>query len=290
MPTAVSPSFPALQLSAMLTSLPGEFTTAVRRLATLGFSHVDVVAMADRPAEHLEALADSRLLVSCALIGRELPKGQTLDAEPLAIRRAAVESAREHITDAARLGATTCYLAPGQNTATDGLARFADTCTVMADFAAGRMIRLCVEHIPGSALSRADDTVAWIRAVGHPNLRLLLDIGHCLITGEDPLASVVLAGPLLGYVHWDDNDSKDDLHWPLLRGRLTESIIQNVLSACRNANCTSFALELKNDLDQPEDDLRQGKALIERLYHAASSSDGLGRTNDNATRRAALNP
>jgi hydroxypyruvate isomerase len=287
---AVIPSSHALRLSAVLTSLPGEFTTAVRRLADLGFSHVDVVAMADRPADHLEALADSGLLVSCASIGRELPDGETLDAESLADRRAAVESARRHIADAARLGTTACYLAPAQNAATDGLTRFADSCAVLTDFAARHMVRLCVEHVPGSVLSRADDTVAWIRAVGHPNLRLLLDVGHCLITGEDPLASVVLAGPLLGYVHLDDNDGKDDLHWPLLRGRLTESVIDNVLSACRNVNCTSLALELKSDLDHPEENLRQGKALIERLFHATVSSGGLGRKNDNATRSAALNP
>jgi len=299
MPAALNPAPPNLRLSALLTSLPGDFTAAVHRLAALGFRYVDVVGLPERPMEHTEALAASGLLVGCASIGRALPAGQTLDAESLDARRAAVEMTRLHIADAARLGATACYLVPGKDESAAGLARFTESCSLLADFAAGRMVRLCVEHVPGSALARADDTLAWIRSVGHANLRLLLDVGHCLITGEDPLASVVLAGPLLGYVHLDDNDGKNDLHWPLLRGRLTESILHNVLTACRNLSgvagaevlrspgmpsrgfgvpqprppiacpnleSVGMALELRPDAGDPEANLRQGKELLERLH------------------------
>jgi sugar phosphate isomerase/epimerase len=268
MPAALNPYPKRLQLSVLLTSLPGDFPTAVRRLAALGFTAVDVVALVERPADHLEALAECGLLVACASIGRGLPEGQSLDAVSLEARRAAVETMRLHIADAARLGATSCYLIPGVSETAEALARFAESCAVLADFASGRMVRLCVEHVPGSALIRADDTLAWIRARGHANLRLLLDVGHCLITGEDPVATVVLAGPLLGYVHLDDNDGKDDLHWPPLRGRLTESTLRNLLTACRNVNCAGLALELRRDFDDPEASLRQGREIIERCGQA----------------------
>ncbi len=266
MPAALNPDPSNLRLSALLTSLPGDFTTGVHRLAALGFRYVDVVALVERPVEHSEALAASGLIVGCASLGRALPEGQTLDAESLEARRAAVETMRLHIADAARLGATACYLVPGKDESAAGLVRFTESCILLADFAAGRMVRLCVEHVPGSALARADDTLAWIRACGHANLRLLLDVGHCLITGEDPLASVVLAGPLLGYIHFDDNDGRNDLHLPLLRGQLTESILHNVLTACRNADCLGMALELRHDVGDPEANLRQGKELLERLH------------------------
>jgi sugar phosphate isomerase/epimerase len=266
MPAALNPAPSTLRLSALLTSLPGDFMTAVPRLAALGFRYVDIVSLADRPVEHAEALAASGLIIGCAAVGRALPEGQTLDAESLDARRAAVETTRLHITDAARLGATTCYVVPGKDESAAGLARFAESCAFLAEFAAGRMVRLCVEHLPGSALARADDTLAWIRASGHANLRLLLDVGHCLIAGEDPLASVVLGGSLLGYVHFDDNDGKSDLHWPLLHGRLTESILHNVLIACRNADCFGAALELCPDVGESEENLCQGKELIERLH------------------------
>jgi sugar phosphate isomerase/epimerase len=266
MPAALKPYSRPFQLSALLTSLPGDFVAGVHQLAALGFAYVDVVALVDRPAQHGEALAESGLLVRCASVGRALPEGQSLDAESLEARRCAVETIRLHIADAALLGATNCYLVPGKDESAAGLARFAESCALLADFAASRMMRLCVEPIPGSAMARADDTIAWIRATGHANLRVLLDVGHCQITGEDPLASAVLAGSLLGYVHFDDNDGKDDLHLPLLHGRLTETILRNVLSACRNVECVGMALELCHDLVDPEANLRHGKELLERLY------------------------
>src|SRR5215469_15572848 len=66
-------------LAAFATSLPGEFAAVLERIGTLGFTHVDVVAEIDRPAEQREALADSGLLVSCAAVGRQLPPGHALD-------------------------------------------------------------------------------------------------------------------------------------------------------------------------------------------------------------------
>ncbi len=57
MPAALNPAPSIPQLSALLTSLPGDFTTGVHRLAALGFRYVDVVALVERPVEHSEALA-----------------------------------------------------------------------------------------------------------------------------------------------------------------------------------------------------------------------------------------
>src|SRR5262249_17287722 len=52
-------------VSVLLSSLPLDFAAAVRQAAALGFTHVDVVALADRPADHLEVLADAGVLVAC---------------------------------------------------------------------------------------------------------------------------------------------------------------------------------------------------------------------------------
>src|SRR3954464_13777247 len=101
-------------LSVFLTSLPGGFADAVRRAAALGFTHVDVVALADRPPGDLEALADSGLAVQCAPLGRARvargaprgrrpPPGQPLAAPAGPARRAAVDTVRRHLDDAARL-------------------------------------------------------------------------------------------------------------------------------------------------------------------------------------------
>jgi D-psicose/D-tagatose/L-ribulose 3-epimerase len=248
----------------LLTSLPLPFEEAVRQAAALGFTHVDVVSLAERPAAHLDVLADTGLLVSCAAVGRGLAEGTALDAAASADRRAAVEEVKRHIADAARLGATRCYVVPGPHA--DGLDRFADSCAHLADYAAGRMVRLCVEHIPGRALSTAAGTLAWVDRLGHDDLFLLLDTGHCLMTGEDAAHVVQRAGPRLGYVHCDDNDGVSDLHWPLLTGRLTRDDVRGLCAALRSVGYDGpLSLELSANNADPVAALRAGKELLEAL-------------------------
>jgi sugar phosphate isomerase/epimerase len=269
-------------VSALTTSLPGPFAEALRTLAGLGFTHADVVALEERPTGHLEALADSGLVVACAAVGRGLPEGQTLDAGPVEVRRAAVEAMKRQLADAARLGATHAYVVPGLDASDDGLTRFAEACGLLADFAAARMVRLCVEAVPGRALATAAGTLAWLDGVGHGNLGLLLDVGHCLITAEDSAAVVRLAGPRLGYLHFDDNDGVGDLHWPLLTGRLTGEALAGLFSALRASPYRGpLSLELNPANADPERALAEGKALIQGAAAAvtgapSSSAPGSG--------------
>jgi D-psicose/D-tagatose/L-ribulose 3-epimerase len=250
----------------MLTSLPLPFEEGVRAAAALGFTHVDVVALTGRPAGDKEALADSGLLVSCAALGRGLPEGHTLDAASVEVRRATLDALKRQVADAAQLGATHGYIVPGLDGSADGLARFTDTCRLLAAFASQRMVRLGVEHVPGRALSTAAATLAWLEEVADENLGLLLDVGHCLITREEPPAVIARAGGRLGYVHFDDNDGIGDLHLPLLEGRLTEGLLAGVLAALEAADYqAALALELNPDYGRPAEALAQGKALLVRV-------------------------
>ncbi len=262
----MSPAAGPFPIAAMLTSLPLDFESAARQAAALGFQHVDVVALAERPDAHREALADADLLVSCAAAGRGLPEGHTLDAAPLERRRAAVEEVRRQISDAAQLGATGCYLVPGLDGSAEALRRFADSCARLADHSAGRMMRLCVEHVPGRALPTAAATLAWLEEVRHENLSLLLDTGHCLMSGEDAADVVRRAGERLGYVHCDDNDGAGDLHWPLLTGRLTREGLRALGAALRAVGyCGPLSLELNPANADPVAALREGKELLEAV-------------------------
>jgi sugar phosphate isomerase/epimerase len=261
-------------VSAMLTSVPLDFEPAAGQAAALGFRHVDVVALAERPASHREALAETALLVSCAAVGRGLADGHTLDAADVAARRAALDAMKRQVADAAALGATHCYVVPGLDSSADGLRRFGEACGLLAGFAAQRMVRLCVEHIPGRALPTAAGTLAWLGEIRHENLALLLDVGHCLMSGEDPAGMVALAGPRLGYVHFDDNDGQNDLHWPLLAGRLTEDTLRSVLAALRAAGYNgALALELNPASADPLRVLGEGRALLERLAGIAAQHE-----------------
>src|SRR5262249_42658930 len=94
-------------------------------------------------------------------------------------------------------------------------------------------IKLCVEHVPRSALSTARDALTFVEQSGKSNLYLLLDLGHTLLTKEKAWEIVAAAGPRLGYVQLDDNDGKKDLHWPMLDGVLTEEALIRTLAALR---------------------------------------------------------
>src|SRR5436190_15895822 len=115
-----------MDVAAFLTSLPVPFEAAAGRAAELGFRRVDVVALAERPAAHRDALAEADLLVCCAAVGRGLPEGTALDAPAAAPRREALAAARLQVADAARLGATRAYVVPGADASAAALARFAE--------------------------------------------------------------------------------------------------------------------------------------------------------------------
>lgn len=252
-----------MHLSVLLSSLPVEFAASVQQASALGFGHVDIVAVADRPASHRDALADAGVLVSCAALGRGLPEGQTLDAASVEARRSAVAAMKRHIADAAQLGATHAYIVSGNDGSVHGLCRFAEACRLLADFAAEWRVRLCLEHIPGRALSTAAATLAWLEDLDHDNLSLLLDIGHCLITSEEPADVVRRAGPRLGYVHLDDNDGVGDLHWPLLTGRLTAETLRGAVQALREINYGgALTLELAAHNPEPVEGLRRSREII----------------------------
>jgi sugar phosphate isomerase/epimerase len=262
----MTPPAPHGPLAAFLTSLPLDFAEAVRQAAELGFTHVDVVALTERPAAHLDALADAGVMVSCAALGRGLPDGHSLDAADVAVRRATLDALRQQVADAARLGATRAYLVPSMRNDPASLARFAEGCDLLADYAAGRMVRLCVEHVPGRALATADQTLAWLTALKHANLGLLLDVGHCLISGEDAAAVARRAGSMLVYLHFDDNDGVGDLHWPLLTGQLTRNHLQGLAVALRDIGYRGgMALELNPSAANARAALQESKRLAEEL-------------------------
>jgi sugar phosphate isomerase/epimerase len=254
-----------MYLSALLPSLPLPFAEAIAQLAALSFTHVDVVALQERPAEHLQVLANSGLIVACAAVGKGLPQEQTLDAADVGLRRSALEAMKQQIADGARLGATHAYIVVGTDASKEGLTRFSEACGMLADYAAGRMMRLCVEPIPGRALPSADSVLNLLDQLDHANLALLLDIGHCLISREEPADVVRQAGKRLGYVHLDDNDGHGDLHWPLLTGVLTRSQLAACLEALHEQGYAG-ALSLELKADNPTIALRDGKALVEQLW------------------------
>jgi sugar phosphate isomerase/epimerase len=254
-------------VAAFATSLPGDFAAVVSQIADLGFRHVDLVAELDRPPEQREALANSGLLVSCMALGRNLPPGHALDASDVSVRRATFALLQRQVIDAAQLGATTAYIVPGLDSCETSLTCFGEGCALLTDYAAARGIRLCVEHAPGRALPTAAATLQWLEQVGHPQLGLLLDVGHCLLSNEDAASVVHRAGAQLAYVHLDDNDGIGDLHWPLFTGRLTTAQLTPTLRAlCDIRYAGALCLEYSPAIAEPVVALREGRAILEQMF------------------------
>jgi len=258
-------SHDALELSVLVTSLPTPPEQAIAEMQRLGFCRVDLIGKSTRPEAERQALADSGLIVDCVALGRDLPDGCSLDTADITVRRLAVAEVEKQIAEAAQIGARVAYLVPCKDAAR--LPAFADACQSLGAFARARMIQLCVEHFPGSALPTAAATLEWLRLLDLNDMKLVLDLGHCLISREDPSEVVRQAGDQLGYVQLDDNDGVNDVHWPLLTGALTDTMLRDFLhhlSASRYRN--GIALELNAKLPDPIRNLTTSKQIAASMW------------------------
>jgi sugar phosphate isomerase/epimerase len=187
-------------LSLVLRSLPLDPGPACGRAVELGFTHVDVVALENRPPEDLEALADSGLLVACAELGQGLPDGGALDASSIEARQGALAILERQVADAALLGATRVSLPTGKETDTRALLLFAEGIELLSESAARRMVRVCLEPNLQGSLATATATLNWLETRGPAEVGLLLDVDSCLRNGEDPVEMMRRAGPRLAHV------------------------------------------------------------------------------------------
>jgi sugar phosphate isomerase/epimerase len=125
---------------------------------------------------------------------------------------------------------------------------------------------LSLEHFPGLALPTVAATRAFVESVDHPNLHVLVDIGHAQMEGITPATAIEIAGDRLGYVHLDDNDGVGDLHQALLDGMLTETALQDTFTAIGSVGYSgAVSLELSPALDEPEVGLRRSLDIVRRL-------------------------
>jgi sugar phosphate isomerase/epimerase len=146
------------------------------------------------------------------------------------------------------------------------LKNFEATAADLANKAAEKGIRLCIEHVPGSALSTARETLSFIQNLNHPNVFLLLDIGHTILSREKPWEIVAAAGPKLGYVQMNDNDGKKDRHWALLDGRLTCEELSKTLDALNLAKYEgTLGLQLSGKLRVLAPEFSRNRNLLLRL-------------------------
>jgi D-psicose/D-tagatose/L-ribulose 3-epimerase len=75
----------------------------------------------------------------------------------------------------------------------------------LATAAAAHEVCLCLEPNPAASgcnfLTDSDSTLALVRSIDHPNLRMQLDSGALTMNAEEPEAVIAAAAPYIGHVH-----------------------------------------------------------------------------------------
>ncbi len=239
-------------------------TEALHEIKQAAFHYVDIeTENLDVPGVP-EALKKLGLKVSCVALDHNLPDGCSLEGSDRAAQQKAVDYIRKGLERSQAAGARVAYVAccrAGRN-----LNSFGARLKELADEAAARSIRLCVQHVPGSALGTARETLAFLDANQHHNLHLLLDTGHALISREKCWEIVCAAGNKLGYIQMDDNDGKSDRHWALLDGRMTLEHLTKTLEALQQIQYDgTLGLELNNDRTGMICGLSKNRNLLLRL-------------------------
>ncbi len=260
-----------MHIACCLWALSGTETDLLRNVRELGFDWIDI-----QPA-HLQTL-ESRLLaqelglrVSCLGASFGLPPGASLESADSSARETAIAHCLKAFEHAHAVAAQVVYVVPGQDDSADGLTRYGASLLQLAEHAARLGIKLALEHFPGKALPTASETLAFIGALGHPNLYLLYDSGHILLSGEDPAEVICNAGDRLGYVHFDDNDGMGDLHWSLLDGVMSEDALYDTLRALqKNGYAGALSLELSPSLPKPERALHKSRDILLFALHRAT--------------------
>jgi hydroxypyruvate isomerase len=109
----------------------------------------------------------------------------------------------------------------------------ARTLTRLGDMAERAGVTFCLENLntavdhPGVPFARAADTLALVEAVGHPRVRLMLDLYHAQI-GEGNLIELVRrAGPLIGEIQVADVPGRrepgtGEINYPAVAAALNE--------------------------------------------------------------------
>ena len=252
-----------MKLSVLTSSLPAALPAAIEAISDLGFEWIDIPPTND--ANVRRALRSRELQVACVALEREQPDGIDLACADIETRNRSLAYFLRTIILTAELDATVAYLTPPEINEKAAFGAWSESLMALADQAESYGIKLCIEHFPKRALPTVAATLQFLERHQHNALALLIDVGHCLISGEDAAEAVVEAGERLGYLHFDDNDGVDDLHWALLDGRLTEAQITAIIEAQRLTSYDgALCIELNPMLEQPLDNLRRSRDILHR--------------------------
>lgn len=170
------------------------------------------------PAPDLDAwvaaVEEAGVAVSCLNAdGGDIAKGERGFCNLAEREDDALVAGRDALALAARVGADRANVLPGLRVDDRPLEAQLDQAARvyrrLGDLAAESGITIVIEPInardvPAYLTPTADATADLIDRVGHPNVRLLFDVYHCAMAGDDPIAAIRRHAAIIGHVQYAD--------------------------------------------------------------------------------------
>lgn len=185
-------------------------------LAGAGFSGVQDNYAGLRSPQEQEAVSSHAARLGLAMgsfvhdpLGWSQPRWSVTDAEG---RHQLTTSFRHTLETGRRIGGriVTCVtgLDPARERAEQQRAMI-ENLLWAGDLAGKDGVLLCVEAtsprwLPDMLVEQLPDAIAIVKAVDHPAVRLMLDIGHVAMNGDDPVEAIAQARDLIGAVQLAD--------------------------------------------------------------------------------------
>ena len=194
----------------------GDFLYYIEKVAKLGFDVLEIAAhhINSYNAQQLAAIrqcAKDNGIILTAGIGPS--KDRNLSSPDAAVRKAGDAFFRETLTNIAKLdvhligGALYSYWPIDYSKPVDKIgdrARGIEGIAGIADFANDLGINLCLEvlnRFENHVLNTAAEGVAFVKEVGKPNVKVMLDTFHMNIEEDSIGGAIRTAGSLLGHLH-----------------------------------------------------------------------------------------
>ncbi len=265
------------------------FAEAVRRLAEIGYTGVEV--MADVPhawpagllEEHKQAirqaLADNQLSISNvnafmmkAVNDHRQPYWHPSWIEPdRHYRRVRIDHTRRCLTLARELGAPCITTEPGGPVEPGGswqaaLKLFVEELKPVIEHAEKEKVLLLIEPEPGLLVERADQFLELMGHLDSPAVGLNFDIGHFYCVGDDPAATVPRLARYTRHYHLEDI-AATRVHHHLVPG---EGAI-DFAGVLRAIKATAYhgwiTIELYPYVDDPDAAARTARQRIQAIAH-----------------------
>jgi hydroxypyruvate isomerase len=196
----------------------------VRAAAAAGFTRVEFWTASNKDVERVEeALRETGVAVTCFV---SEPTGRLVDPET---HGAFLEGVERSAALAVRLGARSLIVVSGdtllgvqrerqRDATTEALSRAAPLASAEGVQLVLEPLNTRVDH-PGYFLDSTAEGLAIVREVNHPAVRLLYDVYHSVVMGEEPHEMLAGAGDLIGHVHVADAPGRHEpgtgtIDWP----------------------------------------------------------------------------